>query len=305
MVVSTSRTSGKIRFSIYKSSIVTVCIIIFALLFSVYFFIYDSELISARHELHIWFFDVGQGDAIFITTPQGKQILVDGGPSSSVLKKLEGVMWPWDRSIDAIIITHPDADHVSGLVDVLERYEVDMIYETGARNSTLVSKALDEIILTTGTRQEFVEFGDEIKYDDLKIKFLFPDEISTGIQVINSNDFCVVAELVYNNTQVLLTGDITQEQEGIVSVRSGDIDILKVAHHGSASSTGSEFLRSTKPEFAVISVGENNKFGHPSFEVIHRLTQQGSELFRTDLDGDILLRILEDGYRIKAKPLTF
>ena len=251
--------------------------------------------------LKIYFFDVGQGDAIYIRTPEQQDILIDGGPSSVILSKLGEAMPFYDQEIDILILTHPHADHVTGLIEVLKKYQVKQVYLTGALH-------------TTAEYLEFLELlrqGKEIKkikvdhqFDaqlarDLTLKFLYPDfdVVNTNIvqeQSLVENDLnntSTVIKLIYKGQSFLFTGDIGADVEEylISKVESGlASNILKVPHHGSSTSSTVEFLQAVNPKTAIITVGADNNFSQPDRQVIERLEKLGIKIQRTDQDRDIL-----------------
>jgi competence protein ComEC len=255
--------------------------------------------------LKMWMLDVGQGDAFFIEFPSGEQALIDGGPSNAVLSKLGNILPPWDRSLDAVFLTHPDADHITGLVSVLDNYNVNVIYESGAMARTPQAEAFEERFVNKDTERKFVSSGDEIWFGEAVINVLWPQESFEGKYPGNTNDTSLNLLLQYGGTSVLLTGDSSSEIEKSVGPLAGDVDVLKVGHHGSAGSTSYDFLSLTKPEFTLVSVGEGNYYGLPHPMIIDRLIQFGARVFRTDFDGDVLL--VSDGGEpmVISKPLPY
>ena len=252
-----------------------------------------------QEELHIWFFDIGQGDAIFLETPHGQQILVDGGPDQAVLSKLASVMLPWDRSIDAVFISHPDADHISGLVFVLKQYDVQSVYETGVRGGTPVIVDLVKQLEHEHTQQIQVQQGQTFVFDGVTIDILWP---TTQVvqEATERNNTSIVMRVRYGQTVLLLTGDAEAEAERQFVDQVGDIDVLKLGHHGSKTSSSREFLRATDPEIAIISAGVDNPYGHPHPIILSRLVEMDSKIFRTDEDGDIVM--ISDGKTMEVKP---
>lgn len=222
-------------------------------------------------QLHLVFCDVGQGDAILISYLQ-TQVLIDGGPDNKILGCLSKNMPFWDRQIEMVILTHPEEDHAGGLINVFERYGVRYFVSNGlGKSSTVLVKA-----------------GDQIKIGSLHFLVLWPPkdyEINKEL-----NDSSVVLKLSFGHSQALFTGDISEKIEQQLDLE--EIEILKVAHHGSKFSTSEEFLDKIKPKLAVISVGKNN-FGHPTQEVLERLKQAGVKVLRTDQQGNI--EIVSDG----------
>jgi len=241
--------------------------------------------------LEVNFFDIGQGDSIFIETPEGKQILIDGGPSNLVLEKLSQEMSFWDRKIDLVILTHPDADHLTGLVAVLKRFDVGQILIGGGRGNDATYAEWQRVISEKNILVQPAAAGQKIILgSEIEMEILWPEQPLTEK---GTNDNSVVARLVYNQAEFLLTGDITSKVEDKLK---GDLesDVLKVAHHGSRYSSDSGFIQKVNPKISVISVGENN-FGHPHPDTLERLRE--TLIYRTDLSGDIKMKT--DGLELK------
>jgi len=267
--------------------------------------------------LKVDFLDVGQGDSAFIQTPQGHQIIIDGGPNSALLQKLSERMPFWDKSIDLVILTHPEKDHMTGLLDLLSKYKVDYFLWTGVVKKDAENKKLAELLDKaqqpvskflmaslqnfSGTKIITADSGEEIKAGNLLIDILYPFENLAGKELKNtSNDAGVVVKLIFGENSFLFTGDISSKAEKEL-VNSGEnllSDVLKVAHHGSKYSTSDIFLSAVKPEIAVIEVGKNS-YGHPTPETLQRLEKPGIKVLRTDINGDI--DFVSDGYTIKIK----
>lgn len=268
-------------------------------------------------ELKVDFLSVGQGDSIFIETPQGHQIIIDGGPNSVLLQKLAERMPFWDKSIDLIILTHPEKDHMTGILDILQKYKVDYFLWTGVVKNDAENKKLAELLNKAEGRKEgflasitgetvpvkiiAAESGQKIKAGSAEIYILYPFENLTGKELKNtSNDAGVVAKLIYSKNSFLFTGDIssTAEKALVNSYESDNLksDVLKIAHHGSKYSTADLFLEAVQPEIAVIEVGKNS-YGHPTYETLNRLEKFGIKVKRTDTNGDI--NMASDGKTIK------
>lgn len=273
-----------------------------AVVFLVLFMLFSlaNQFVRTRDPaLRVWFLDVGQGDAIFLETPHGKQVLIDGGPDQTVLSKLSSIMWPWDRTIDAVVVSHPDADHITGLIPVFERYQVHTIYETGVRGGTPVIAQLDEAMKQEPAQQVLVRAGQSIELDGVTIDMLWPTSQAVQTQK-DRNNTSIIMRVRYGASVLLLTGDAEEEVEDEIAMTAGDVDVLKVGHHGSKTSTGWKLLEATKPEIAVISAGADNRYGHPHPIVLFRLIEHGSQIWRTDLEGDIL--VSTDGTFMKTTP---
>jgi len=248
------------------------------------------------NNLKVVFFDIGQGDSVFIETPQGHQILIDGGPGQRILTKLGKVMPFWDKTIDLVIASHPDYDHLSGLVSVLERYRVKNVLWNGAIvDNTLFTNWQND--LASGKAHVFTaRSGQVIKAGLARFFVLYPLADLAGQSVEKeSNNSSVVARLNYGNSDFLFTGDLPIKNE-IELLNSGQniaSEILKVAHHGSKYSSSPEFLAVVDPQLAVISCGANNTYGHPNQEVLSNLAEFAINVKRTDQLGDI--KVVSDG----------
>jgi len=239
--------------------------------------------------LEVTFFDIGQGDSSFIEIPNGYQILVDGGPNSKVLEKLSKQMPFWDRTIDLIILTHPEHDHLSGLLGVLERYKVENILWTGVINNTSEFQEWSELIKKEGAKIYIAQKGQIIKAGNAYAKILYPFENLEGTEPKNINDTSIVFSLFYDDNSFLFTGDVSKSVE--LKLGKVDSDVLKVGHHGSKTSTSRSFVEMVSPEIAVISLGKENSYGHPHLNTLQSL--EGVKVLRTDLEGDI--KIASDG----------
>jgi len=250
--------------------------------------------------LEVSFFDVGQGDSIFIETPEKQQILIDGGPSSVILEKLAQEMPFYDKTIDLIILTHPEHDHMRGLLDVLERYEVENILWTGVIRDSNEWKEWMRLLDEEGAQIKIAEKGQRIMLSEsVFIDILYPFENLNNKEIKQTNDTSIVAYLSFNNTSFLFTGDISKKIEAkLIEQGSLDSRVLKIAHHGSKTSSSQEFLESVSPEIAVIQVGKNS-YGHPYEEVLSRLKESDIDILRTDEKGDIKIASDGDNYKIK------
>jgi len=253
--------------------------------------------------LKVDFLDVGQGDSAFIQTPGGQQILIDGGPDNSALNKLSSLMPFWDKSIDLVILTHPESDHMQGLLDILQTYKADYILWSGVKKNAAEYDKWMSILnkqQKMGAKILIAEANQEIKLGNVKIDTLFPLKSIRGEEMKNtSNDTCVVNKIIFGDDSFLFTGDISSsaEKEMVDSGENVLSDVLKVAHHGSKYSTSDLFLENVNPEIAVISVGAKNTYGHPTPEALQRLENFDINIFRTDKDGDIKME--SDGENIK------
>ena len=261
---------------------------------------YTVFLLDSHHDLRLTVFDIGQGDSIFIEAPNGNQILIDGGPSSVVLGKLGGAMPLWDRSIDLIVLTHPHADHVAGVIEVLKRYDVGMVLESGTNYSTaeyrewrtlLEQKHVPVVIARAGQKVHLAK--------NTELDVFTPFDSFVGKSPSNVHDAMVVSKLVYASSSVMLMGDAEKYFEYRLLLSGADLkaDILKIGHHGSKTSTAEDFVAAVLPSYAVISVGRKNRYGHPTQQTLDTLAKFNIKTFRTDQDGDI--KFVSDGKRFE------
>jgi len=275
-----------------KKFIYSILVFLFFLNILAWVVVYD---LKNPQVLEVNFFDVGQGDAIFIETPQRHQILIDGGPGSAVLEKLAKEMPFWDRTIDLIILTHPEKDHLAGLIEVLKRYKVENILWTGVIRDTAEFKEWEKSIKDERAKIFIAKSGQKIIMPKTVLGILYPLENLEGEELKDSNNTSIVAKLVFKENSFLFTGDIYKsiEKELITKETDIDSDVLKVAHHGSKTSSSEEFMKEVSPQEAVITAGKDNPYGHPHQEVLEILEKYGIRILRTDLDGDI--KIISDG----------
>ena len=281
-----------------KKKIFKALIVVLVMLILAWGWVFVEERESKFLEIN--FFDVGQGDAIFIETPKHRQILIDGGPDLTILEKLGRKMPFWDRYIDLIILSHPEADHLTGLIEVAKRYKIGGILTTGIIRETAQYEEWAEIIKEENIPIYIAQADGVVNLDnDIKLFVLYPFESLSGKIIKESNNTSIVAKLVFKDFELLLTGDIEKkvEKELVNSRTNLASDILKIAHHGSKTSTTPEFVKAVKPIFAVIQAGKDNPYGHPHQNVLDVLS--GINIFRTDKDGDI--EVLTDGAKFQVK----
>ncbi|MBP6017094.1 MAG: DNA internalization-related competence protein ComEC/Rec2 [Candidatus Promineofilum sp.] len=248
--------------------------------------------------LRVAFLDVGQGDAIFIQTPTGRQVLVDGGRYPSVTLDELGRQMPfWDRSIDIVIATHPDDDHVAGLVDVMQRYEVSGLITNGAGQEAETTYAeLLEVAAERGAAVHAAQVGEVIALDEgVQLEILHAGPVGAGD---DRNDASVVGLLTYGRLSVLLTGDAEEAAEAAMLQRGvlHDIVVLKAGHHGANTSSGAPFLAAISPQIVIISAGADNSYGHPAPAMLARAAAVGAAVLRTDDMGTI--EVVSDGQRM-------
>jgi beta-lactamase superfamily II metal-dependent hydrolase len=240
-------------------------------------------------ELRVSFLDIGQGDAILIQTPSGKDMLIDGGASDVVLERLSNEMSYFDRDIDVVVATHPDADHVTGLIPVLTKYDVKKIITSPRDGDTGIFADLDRHINNEMTEVHVAHTGDVIDFGDgVSARILFPPR-TYDTRSGDTNDASVSMVLTYGEHTFLLTGDLPTLHEDEL-IRAGlprNITVYKAGHHGSKYSSGEQLLTYIHPEYAVISAGKDNKYGHPNPEALERLQKYSKEILSTIDKGTI------------------
>ncbi len=249
--------------------------------------------------LTVAFLDVGQGDAIFIEAPNGNQIIVDGGPDRSVLRELSKVMPFYDHTIDMLVVTNPDTDHYAGFIDVLKNYEVGQVLEPGTYSPSATYKEFEKDVVLEGATKTLARKGMKIILEDgVYFEILFPDQ---DVSNFNTNDGSIIAKLVYKDISYMLTGDTTQKTERHLLAVDEKIlasTVLKVAHHGSRTSSGEDFAKAVAPKFALISAGRNNKYGHPHKETLDTFSKLQIPVRGTYHKGMIVTRTDGEGVEV-------
>lgn len=279
------------------------------------------------HNLHVYVIDVGQGDAILVRTPAGKNILIDGGGGDYVLVELGQILPPWVRRIDILVLTHPHADHFFGLMDVIERYQVGAVWWNPVYHGMpeyryfvkLVAELEDEGILVAS-----VSDGDFWTEGGVEVQVLWPSPWRSGDTALsdkekvwcdemgilcnssydgNVNNDSILVLVEFGEFSILLMGDAEHEVEAELIGRDGDsrlreIDVLKAGHHCSRTASGSDFLEFVSPQVAICSCGEENKFGHPHEETLENFEDLGVRYFRTDIDGTVHIESNGDWWKV-------
>lgn len=252
--------------------------------------------IEENGKLKVVFFDVGQGDSILIRTPEGNDILIDGGPNGRVVQKLGEQLPFFDKDIEFVVLTHPHADHLTGLIEVLKRYNVLKVLINGVENKNDFFDNWQKGLEEEGSEIEIVNFESDFSIDGINFDVLWPkeniikEEGEDESEFLNDNS--VVIKLTYGNNSFLFTGDITEDtEEKIIGElenfnQDEGTQVLKVPHHGSKYSNSEEFIETLNPDYSVIQVGKNN-YGLPALRTVRRL-QRISEVFRNDENGDIV-----------------
>ncbi len=240
-------------------------------------------------QFHLYFLNVGQGDAVYLKTPENHQVLIDAGPGGTIGKELSDVMPFFDRSIDMIISTHPDKDHIGGFSEILDKYEVENVLITGVnKKSDVYDEFLDKILLEKSDVL-FAESEMDFKFGEVLIDVIYPFNQIFGESPKKSNDSAIATRVVYKDKVVLLTADLEEKVEKILVEKYTNLktDIFKAGHHGSKTSSSEIFLGEVDPEVVVIQSGKNNGYGHPHKEVLERLQNLGIGIRRNDLEGTI------------------
>ncbi len=265
-------------------------LILFVLDVAIWFNIFTK---AEFREPEVHFLDVGQGDSELVILPGGVKILIDGGRGGRILDGLDDIL-RGERYIDLVVLSHPQLDHFGGFADVLGAYRIGVFISSGeiAKSKTFgfLRKILKE------QRVETVELleGDSLSYGDYAFNVISPPSLTS--KDLNDNSLVLFSQI--GHWKLLFTGDISSKAEDrLASEYDLDIDVLKVAHHGSKYSTGQKFLDEATPLISVIGVGRNS-YGHPTPEVLEKLEGIGSQIYRTDRDGRVKIKLLDDRMRI-------
>lgn len=260
-----------------------------------------AALSSARSDvLTVTFLDVGQGDAILIETPDGVQVLIDGGPDGTVLRELAASLPRFDRTLDLVIGTHPDKDHIGGLIDVLERYRATAIITTENTGETTVAATYHDALLAEAAQVTLARAGQVYQLGASTSLAVFSPAGDPSF--LESNTASIVVQLRYGDIEFMLTGDAPQGIEDYLVATYGEqleSEVLKLGHHGSKTSSGAGFLASVAPQFAVVSADLNNSYGHPHADVVARVTNLGIPILSTATDGRVMFQT--DGTTVWVK----
>ena len=250
--------------------------------------------------LTVYFLDVGQGDAIFIDSPQHGRVLIDGGANRKVLSELGKILPFADKRIDVMMATHPDKDHIGGLPEVVSRYEVGVFLEPGVKSENTIDDELERRIEENNISKLLARRGMVVNFGDgAKLQILFPTQ---NVSNWETNRASIVAKLVYGDKSFLLTGDSPIAIENVLvnlDPKILDSDVLKAGHHGSRTSTSLEYAETVLPEYAVISAGKDNSYGHPHQEVLDILEKVGAKIISTAERGTV--KFETDGKILKLK----
>lgn len=253
--------------------------------------------VTAGHEMRVHFIDVGQGDSILIESPNGKTMLIDGGVKGAGQQVVSYLNELGVNKLDQVVATHPDADHIGGLIPVLQAIPIEQFYDSGKVHT---SQTFEEMLMAIDQKNipyYVPKTGDLIEFDkDVTVKVLNANEHAT-----DNNDASIVLKVVYGNVSFLLTGDAGIALEKEMMQNDVTATILKAGHHGSNTSSSEEFIRAVKPEVTILSYGEDNKYGHPHAEVVDRLQAMGSNIYATAESGTIIVATDGVNYTVNGK----
>lgn len=250
----------------------------------------SAKSASPGSKLRISFLNVGQGDAIYLETSKEVRILNDGGPDEKVVSLLDSFLPLFDRRLNLLILSHPHADHLTGLLEVLHRYQVESVIDNGGSSSATYQEWLDTLQAKEITPLKAYR-GDKFRYGDLLFEVLWPPSADWVVQAKNPNDHSLVILVSYQKFSCLLTGDIDVSVESQILLER-TVTVLKSPHHGSASSLSLGFLAKLQPHLLIISVGRNS-YGQPAENILNLANSRGIRVLRTDKDDTI--NIYTDG----------
>ncbi|PIP21369.1 MAG: hypothetical protein COX39_03355 [Candidatus Nealsonbacteria bacterium CG23_combo_of_CG06-09_8_20_14_all_40_13] len=263
-------------------------------------FVWTVFFQKPNSNLHIFFFDVGQGDAILVQQ-KSTQILIDGGPDNKILSKLGRAMPFYDKDIEYMLLTHPHSDHLSGLIDVIKSYHVKSILMTDAVHTTLEYLEFLKQIKDKNIPTSMAKTGEKISLENnVELDILYPDK--PVAQVDNLNNTSIVSQLKYDKFTVIFPGDAEKSILDQLAQKYGNnlaSNVLKVPHHGSKNGLSSSFFNKVSPELVIISVGKNNQFGHPSPQLLKFF--ENIKVLRTDEKGDIELETNGQNFWLKTQ----
>lgn len=244
----------------------------------------------------VTFFDVGQGDAALLVTQAGKHIVVDGGPGNVLLSPLAKKLPLLKQTIELLVLTHPDLDHVGAFPKILEHFNVGSVLLPPIADNLAEYQFALEMFHNKSIPIIFANPEVDIHIDNMVLDVLWP---SAGASMGKNNNSSLVFMVLGTPIKVLFTGDIEKSAESaLLNVKEDlDADILKIAHHGSKTSSSTGFLLAVGPRIAVISSGKENRYGHPHVEVLNRLQKLGIQIRRTDTEGTIMIPLVNNGHK--------
>jgi competence protein ComEC len=268
------------------------------LLLAANFYLFQTVRLRADGLSRIYFLDVGQGDGVLIRTADGENILVDGGPTDSIVDSLNRYLPISDRTLDLVLLTHAHADHAAGLLSVVQQFPIGQFWYSGAAYDSKIYNDLLAEVTAKSIPINLANSGDQFLLSRGMLNVVYPAVEQPAAS--DPNDTSIVANLKLQDFDLLLTGDINSagEHQLIASGQISPVEVLKVAHHGSQTSSSNLFLQTARPGLGVISLGASNTYGHPHQEVLDRFSALSVPVLRTDQHGTI--QIMTDGRRYKA-----
>ncbi len=283
-------------------AVLVILILVNAVIFFFVFITFLPRSTFSSGHLKVSVLNIGQGDSILLQGPTGLTLLVDAGPDRSVLAGIAAELGPLNRHIDMIAETHPDADHIGGFVYVLENYYVSQFMTPGIPDGTAVFLKIEKDVTARPNIKRFVARRGMRIYlgGGAYVDILHPDRDMSKEKV--TNDGSTTMHVVYGSTSFMLTGDLpTPVENWLVTIDGADgelkTDVLKVGHHGSKYSSGDAWLAALNPSIDAISVGKNNRYGHPAPEALARMQNQGAKIYETENEGT--LDFVSDGKTIQ------
>jgi competence protein ComEC len=278
----------KQKILIFSAIVLTLCN------FSIWFFVL-TKTTAAGGDLIVSFLDIGQGDAILIKTPNGNRMLIDGGPDKKILEQIGNELPFGEKKIDVVLATHPDSDHIGGLPYIFDQYEIGAYFDSGVQAESPAYLAIKQRI--------FDEVGEKYFHGNRGMKIILDEKADVVFEIFSpamvyenadTNTTSIVGKLKYAGQNFLFTGDAPQGVEDYLVDYFGEelnSQVLKVGHHGSKTSTSQKFVKQVLPEFAIISSGVGNTYGHPTVEVLEILQTENVKILRTDQSGTIQCRV--------------
>jgi len=263
-----------------------------SLLLAFLFCLYSNFAWALPGDLTVKFLDVGQGDSILINTPNGRNIVVDGGPGTAVMERLGEETSFWLKNLDLIVLTHPDLDHLEGLLEIMKRYRVKQILLTGVNHKSELYKVFLKTLRSENTDIYLADPGQDWLLDqDVYLDILAPNISVALAEVENVNDSSIVAKLVYKDTSLLLSGDAEKNAEQEILLTDYDLgsDILKAGHHGSKTSSTVNYLNAVRPKDAIVMAGRDNQYNHPHLETVLKYDEMGIGWRTTKEEGTIMV----------------
>ena len=255
----------------------------------------EVQLPASGQNMMVHFIDVGQGDSILIQLPNQQNMLIDAGDNHTGQLVVDYLKEQGVSMIDYLIATHPHADHIGGMDNVIDQFEIGVIYMPRVAHTTKTYMELLEAIDEKNLRIRTAKAGVTITIDDVTVEILAPD---SQLESDNLNDYSVVLKLIYGKTKFLLQGDAEKKSEEFILESGMDIkaDVIKLGHHGSSTSSTPKYIEAVDPDYAIVMAGEGNKYGHPHKEVVALMNEKGITLYRTDRNGTIV--VISDGNKV-------